>query len=161
MWVIKGLTQCGPDKLTSPVSGLKGPNFVVTDEWRSSSDWEILDFVPADEMSWSPQNDWHMRSVPNDLISLSLDVSVQPLAFFHLMSKQNNYQGCVQLVFGKDPVWTSVATVLVDNYPLKNSDFFTDHQIYTLDIVYVLPTQCIYVFYVGLRTNSDYLPIQH
>jgi len=26
---------------------------------------------------------------------------------------------------------------------------------------YVLPTQCIYVFCVDLRTNSDYLPIQH
>jgi hypothetical protein len=25
---------------------------------------------------------------------------------------------------------------------------------------YVLPTQCIYVFCVDLRTNSDYLPIQ-
>jgi len=26
---------------------------------------------------------------------------------------------------------------------------------------YVLPTQCIYVFCVDLRTNSDYSPIQH
>jgi len=26
---------------------------------------------------------------------------------------------------------------------------------------YVLPTQCIYVFCVGLRTDSNYLPIQH
>ena len=26
---------------------------------------------------------------------------------------------------------------------------------------YVLPTQCIYVFCVDLRTNSDYFPIQH
>ena len=26
---------------------------------------------------------------------------------------------------------------------------------------YVLPTKCIYVFYVDLRTNSDYFPIQH
>ena len=26
---------------------------------------------------------------------------------------------------------------------------------------YVLPTHCIYVFYVDLRTNSDYFPIQH
>jgi len=26
---------------------------------------------------------------------------------------------------------------------------------------YVLPTQCIYVFCVGIRTNSDYFPIQH
>ena len=26
---------------------------------------------------------------------------------------------------------------------------------------YVLPTQCIYVFCVDLRTNSDYFPTQH
>ena len=26
---------------------------------------------------------------------------------------------------------------------------------------HVLPTQCIYVFCVDLRTNSDYFPIQH
>jgi len=26
---------------------------------------------------------------------------------------------------------------------------------------YVLPTQCICVFCVDLRTNSDYFPIQH
>ena len=27
--------------------------------------------------------------------------------------------------------------------------------------VYVLPTQCIYVFCVDLRTNSDYFTVQH
>jgi len=27
--------------------------------------------------------------------------------------------------------------------------------------LYVLPTQCICVFRMDLRTNSDYLPIQH
>jgi hypothetical protein len=26
---------------------------------------------------------------------------------------------------------------------------------------YILPTQCIYVFCVDLRTNSDYFPVQH
>jgi hypothetical protein len=26
---------------------------------------------------------------------------------------------------------------------------------------YVLPTQCIYVFFVDLRTNSDYITIEH
>jgi hypothetical protein len=26
---------------------------------------------------------------------------------------------------------------------------------------YILPTQCIYVFCMDLRTNSDYFPIQH
>ena len=32
---------------------------------------------------------------------------------------------------------------------------------FTVKISYVLPTQCVYVFCVDLRTNSDYFPIQH
>ena len=32
---------------------------------------------------------------------------------------------------------------------------------FTIQQFYVLPTQCIYVFCVDLRTNSDYFPIQH
>ena len=31
----------------------------------------------------------------------------------------------------------------------------------TFNKFYVLPTHCIYVFCVDLRTNSDYFPIQH
>ena len=34
------------------------------------------------------------------------------------------------------------------------------HQ-FNIQRFYVLPTQCIYVFCVDLRTNSDYFPIQH
>ena len=30
-----------------------------------------------------------------------------------------------------------------------------------IELHHVLPTQCIYVFCVDLRTNSDYFPIQH
>ena len=33
------------------------------------------------------------------------------------------------------------------------------HQ-FNIQPFYVLPTQCIYVFCVDLRTNSDYFPIQ-
>ena len=32
---------------------------------------------------------------------------------------------------------------------------------FNIDKIYVLPTQLIYVFWVDLRTNSDYFPIQH
>ena len=32
---------------------------------------------------------------------------------------------------------------------------------FNIHIFYVLPAQCIYVFCVDLRTNSDYFPIQH
>jgi len=32
---------------------------------------------------------------------------------------------------------------------------------FNIQQLHVLPTQCIYVFCVDLRTNSDYFPIQH
>ena len=32
---------------------------------------------------------------------------------------------------------------------------------FNIQQLYVLPTQCIYVFSVDLRTNSDYFPMQH
>ena len=35
------------------------------------------------------------------------------------------------------------------------------YQQFNIQQLYVLPTQCIYVFCVDLRTNSDYFPIQH
>ena len=44
--------------------------------------------------------------------------------------------------------------------PLKPSGYYMYHQ-FNIQQFYVLPTQCIYVFCVDLRTNSDYFPIQH
>jgi len=44
--------------------------------------------------------------------------------------------------------------------PLKPSGHYTHHQFNTQQF-YILPTQCIYVFCMDLRTNSDYFPIQH
>jgi hypothetical protein len=43
-------------------------------------------------------------------------------------------------------------------HPLKPSGCCVYRQ-YNVHQFYVLPTQCIYVFYVDLRTNSDYFPI--
>ena len=37
---------------------------------------------------------------------------------------------------------------------------FTYRQ-FNIQQFHVLPTHCIYVFCVDLRTNSDYFPIQH
>ena len=42
---------------------------------------------------------------------------------------------------------------------LKRSGFF--YCTFNIQQFYVLLTQCIYVFCVDLRTNSDYFPIQH
>jgi hypothetical protein len=44
--------------------------------------------------------------------------------------------------------------------PLKSSGYYMYHQ-FNIHKFYVLPTQCIYMFCVDLRTNSDYFPIQH
>ena len=43
---------------------------------------------------------------------------------------------------------------------LQRSGHYIYHQ-FNIQQFYVLPTQCIYVFCVDLRTNSDYFPIQH
>ena len=43
---------------------------------------------------------------------------------------------------------------------LKSKTYIMYRQ-FNIQQLYVLPTQCIYVFCVDLRTNSDYFPIQH
>ena len=44
--------------------------------------------------------------------------------------------------------------------PLEPNGHYMYHQ-FNIQQLCVLPTQCIYVFFVDLRTNSDYFPIQH
>ena len=44
--------------------------------------------------------------------------------------------------------------------PLKLGGHYMYRQ-FNIQQFYVLPTRCIYVFCVDLRTNSDYFPIQH
>ena len=44
--------------------------------------------------------------------------------------------------------------------PLQPTGHYMYHQ-FNIQQFYVLPTHCIYVFCVDLRTNSDYFPIQH
>jgi len=44
--------------------------------------------------------------------------------------------------------------------PSNPSGHYTYHQ-FNIQQFYVLPTQCIYVFCVDLRTNSVYFPIPH
>jgi len=44
--------------------------------------------------------------------------------------------------------------------PLRPSGHYIYHQ-FNIQQFYVLPTQCIYVFSVDLRTKRDYFPIQH
>ena len=44
--------------------------------------------------------------------------------------------------------------------PVQSSGHYMYHQ-FNIQQFYVLPTQCIYVFCVDLRTDSYYFPIQH
>jgi len=44
--------------------------------------------------------------------------------------------------------------------PSKASGHYMYHK-FNIHKFYILPTQCIFVFCVDLRTNSDYFPIQH
>jgi len=45
-------------------------------------------------------------------------------------------------------------------YPSNRSGHYMYSQL-NIQQFYVLPAQCIYVFCVDLRINSDYFPIQH
>ena len=44
--------------------------------------------------------------------------------------------------------------------PFNSSGHYMYRQ-FNIQQFYVLSTQCVYVFCVDLRTNSDYFPIQH
>ena len=64
-------------------------------------------------------------------------------------------------------VWIWEQTAIISLYSIKCLVFITWRVFtarYGLGLYiqfYVLPTHCIYVFCVDLRTNSDYFPIQH
>ena len=58
------------------------------------------------------------------------------------------------------PLFTVVGSFEYGNEFLGSSGYYMYRQ-FNIQQFYVLPTQYIYVFYVDLRTNSDYFPIQH
>ena len=51
-------------------------------------------------------------------------------------------------------------SLLIGRLPGKPSGHYRYHQ-FKINQFYVLPTQCIYVFCVDLRTNSDYFTVEH
>ena len=59
-------------------------------------------------------------------------------------------------------MYRTVVTICTAQWSLcvPHSGHYIHHQ-FNIQQFYVLPTQCIYVFCVDLRTNSDYFPIQH
>jgi len=86
----------------------------------------------------------------------------------------NNSTFCPHSVF-MCFVWISEQTAIISLYSINWLVFITETEcvycavragsLYTtrfnIQQFYVLPTQCIYVFCVDLRTNSDYFPIEH
>ena len=65
--------------------------------------------------------------------------------------------GDVDRLLGNDDIrdWKTTLTL-----KQKLTGHYMYHQ-FNIQQLYVLPTQCIYVFCVDLRTNSDYFPIRH
>jgi hypothetical protein len=63
-------------------------------------------------------------------------------------------------------VWISEQTAIISLYSINWLVLVTETEcvyceVRTESLIYVVPTQRIYVFCVDLRTNSDYFPIQH
>ena len=54
--------------------------------------------------------------------------------------------------------WRTAAGLKINRLKLSGHCMYRQ---FNIQQFYVLPTQCIYVFCVDLRTNSDYFPIQH
>ena len=90
---------------------------------------------------------------------------------FYVLSTQCIYVFCVDLRTNRDyfPIeyWLVFITETVYNAryglnfnPLKPGGYYMYHK-FNIQQFYVLPTQCIYVFCVDLRTNRDYFPIQY
>ena len=61
-------------------------------------------------------------------------------------------------------VWICEKTAIISLYNIDWLVFITETECVYCAVrstFYVLPTQCIYVFCVDLRTNSDYFTVQH
>ena len=75
----------------------------------------------------------------------------------------NNTTFCPHSVF-MCFVWIWEQTAIISLYSIDWLVFVTETECVYFAVrstFYVLPTQCIYVFCVDLRTNSDYFTIQH
>ena len=75
-------------------------------------------------------------------------------------------QGYVTEFVGTESCYSSDENVMQGSAEslnaVKPSGHFTSiYRQFNIQQFYVLPTQCIYVFCVDLRTNSDYFPMQH
>jgi len=64
-------------------------------------------------------------------------------------------------------IFVSILNIIAQNgsfLPARITRFPDGHYMYhqfNIKQVHVLPTQCVYVFCVDLKTNSDYFTVQH
>jgi len=69
-----------------------------------------------------------------------------------------------EIYLNDNPYWSTLLIEMNDKFydinHLKPFGYYMYCQ-FNIQQFYVLPTLCIYVFCVDLRTKSDYLPIQH
>ena len=87
------------------------------------------------------------------------------LTLFYVLPTQCIYVFCVDLRANSDyfPIQHSLAGSCNRDGVclLRGTDWIFIYRQFNIQQFYVLPTQCIYVFCVDLRTNSDYFPLQH
>ena len=96
---------------------------------------------------------------PEDLVTL-LNMKVQNVGRNYMRFEDKlNSSGSLR---GRRQHFLSRTLLLHVSYlnPLNPIIYFRHHKVINLQF-YVLPIQCIYVFYVDLRTNSNYFPVQH
>ena len=84
---------------------------------------------------------------------------------FYVLPTQCIYVFCVDLRTNGDyfPVqhWLTGFYNRDGECLLRGTDWIFIYRQFNIQQFYVLPTQCIYVFCVDLRTDSDYFPVQH
>jgi hypothetical protein len=91
---------------------------------------------------------------PTDIMHRRTKLSFWRPRFVHLYIWPNDFM-IYQFVLCDERVVRRLIKFCSKNR-VKPSGYYMYHQLFS-----VLPTQCIYVFCVDLRTNSDYFPMQH
>ena len=130
-------------------------------------------FLLIDEVTWYCTAQWSLYVQPSghylyrtvvSICTAQWSLYVQPTG--HYM-----YRTVVTICTAKWPLYVphssqymyrtvvSISTAQWSLY-VPHSGHYMYRQ-FNIQQFYVLPTQCIYVFCVDLRTNSDYFPIQH
>jgi len=98
-----------------------------------------------------------VQSEPTIIVVHGTNDGVTLLIMYEVNIYEKEMYCCVSMVTVARTTCRNV-TVFV-HCRLKSSGHYMSHQ-FNIQQLYVLLTQCIYVFCVDLRTNSDYFPIQ-